>query len=287
MLRLLRPKQWTKNVLLFAALVFAKELFDAQAFATACLAFVAFCLASSSAYVVNDLVDAERDRLHPDKRHRPIASGEVSTGAAVALALALTVAGLGLAFRIGAPFGGSVITYIALTHFYSFVGKNVVVLDIMLIAAGFVIRAVAGALAIDVPFSDWFVLCTLFGAMFIALSKRRAEIQAMGSGAARSRPVLERYSEETLTAFIGTTMAGAVISYTLYVQYILQKFGPELRLLAFTVPFVIFGIFRYHLVAERTNLGEKPEELALRDRPLQASLLGFAVVAVVALYAGG
>jgi len=286
-LRLLRPKQWTKNVLLFAALVFAKELFDPQALLTACLAFVAFCLASSSAYVVNDLVDAERDRLHPDKRHRPIAAGEVSRGAATVLALVLTVAALGLSFWIGAPFGASVITYVALTHFYSFVGKNVVVLDIMLIATGFVIRAVAGALAIDVPFSDWFVMCTLFGAMFIALSKRRAEIQALGSGSSRSRPVLEKYSEGTLTAFIGTSMAGAVISYTLYVQNILQDSGSELRLLAFTVPFVIFGIFRYHLVAESSSLGERPEELALRDRPLQASLLGFAVVAVVALYAGG
>ena len=285
MLRLLRPKQWTKNLLLFAALVFAEELFHPAAFVTACLAFVAFCLASSSIYVVNDLVDVERDRLHPDKRQRPIVSGEVSKGKAAALAAVLSAGALGLAFWIGHGFGLAVVVYMVLSHFYSFAGKNLVILDVLLIAIGFVLRAVAGAIAIDVPFSDWFVLCTLFVALFIALSKRRAELLATRN-AGGSRPVLMKYSESALTSFTGTSMAAAVISYSLYVQDILADSGGELRALILTVPFVIIAIFRYHLLVEKEGLGEKPEEILLSDRPLQLSMLGFVLVAVAAFYVG-
>jgi 4-hydroxybenzoate polyprenyltransferase len=194
-LRLLRPRQWIKNLLLFAALVFARQLFVPRSVALACLAFVAFCLASSSVYVVNDLVDAERDRFHPEKRARPIAAGVVAPRAAALLAALLTAAALAAAFWIGRGFGAAVVVYLGASHFYSLAGKNVVVLDVMLVAAGFVIRAVAGALAIRVPYSDWFVLCTLFLAMFIAFSKRRAELVACGDGAARSRPVLALYTD--------------------------------------------------------------------------------------------
>lgn len=286
MLRLLRPKQWTKNLLLFAALVFAEELFHPAAFATACLAFVAFCVASSSIYVVNDLVDVERDRLHPDKRQRPIASGEVSKGKAAALAAVLSAGALGLAFWIGHGFGLTAVIYMVLSHSYSFAGKNVVILDVLLIAIGFVLRAVAGAIAIDVPYSDWFVLCTLFVALFISLSKRKAELLA-ARDAAGSRPVLMKYSENALTAFTGTSMAAAVISYSLYVQDILAESGGELRPLILTVPFVIIAIFRYHLLVEKEGLGEKPEEILLSDRPLQLSMLGFVLVAIAAFYGGG
>ena len=171
MLSLLRPKQWTKNLLLFAALLFAERLFDPGSFAAACLGFVAFCLASSSVYVVNDIVDAERDRQHPTKRNRPIASGRVRKPAASALALGLTLVALGLAFSINTEFGLITLVYTGFSHFYTFFGKNVVVLDVLLVALGFVLRAVAGAYVIDVPFSDWFILCTLFVALFIAVSK--------------------------------------------------------------------------------------------------------------------
>lgn len=286
MLRLLRPKQWTKNLLLFAALVFAGRLFDPSAFFTACLAFVAFCAASSSVYVVNDLVDAERDRLHADKRHRPIASGAVSRGSALVLALGLTAGSLALALGIGRSFAGAVVVYLAFSHFYSFVGKNVVLLDILLIAVGFVLRAIAGALAIQVPYSDWFVLCTLFVALFIALSKRRAELRASDDGPS-ARLVLARYNEGSLTAFTGTSMAAAIISYSLYVQDALKQSGGELRLLILTVPFVILAIFRYYLIVDLDDAGERPEETLLSDRPLQLSILGFVVVAVAAFYGRG
>ena len=174
MFRLLRPRQWTKNLLLFAALVFAKKLFDADAVVLASLGFAAFCLASSSVYVVNDLLDVERDRRHPDKRDRPIASGAISPGRAGVVAAALTVISLALAFWIAPAFGTATVLYVGLTHFYSLVGKNVVILDVLLIAFGFVIRAIAGALAIAVPISDWFILCMAFLALFLAVSKRDA-----------------------------------------------------------------------------------------------------------------
>lgn len=287
MLRLLRPRQWIKNLLLFAALVFAKQLFVPRSVGLACLAFAAFCLASSSIYVVNDLVDAERDREHPEKRLRPIASGEVAPRAAGLAAAALTLAALAISLAIGRSFAAALLVYLGTSHFYSLAGKNVVVLDALLVAAGFVIRAVAGALAIAVPYSDWFVLCTAFLALFIVFSKRRAELLTAGSRAARSRPVLALYTEGSLAAFTATSMAAAVISYSLYVQDMHEKAGRALELLPFTVPFVLFVIFRYHLLVERGSLGEKPEEAVFRDRVLLASLLGFAAVALAAFYGGG
>jgi 4-hydroxybenzoate polyprenyltransferase len=286
-LRLLRPRQWVKNLLLFAALVFARQLFVPRSLALAGLAFVAFCLASSSVYAVNDLVDVERDREHPEKRNRPIASGAVTPGSAAALAALLTLAALGIAFAIGRGFGAAVLVYLGLSHFYSLAGKNVVVLDVMLVAAGFVIRAIAGALAIHVPYSDWFVLFTLFLAMFIAFSKRRAELLANGEGIARSRPVLARYSERSLAAFTAASMAAAIISYSLYVQDVHERAGDAQELLPFTVPFVIFVIFRYYLLVESGRAGEKPEEAVFQDRALLASLFGFVAVALAAFYSGG
>jgi 4-hydroxybenzoate polyprenyltransferase len=286
-LRLLRPRQWIKNLLLFAALVFARQLFVPRSAALAALAFVAFCLASSSVYVVNDLVDAPRDREHPEKRKRPIAAGTVAPGTAAGLAALLTLAALATAFAIGRGFGAATLVYLGLSHFYTLAGKNVVVLDVMLVAAGFVIRAIAGALAIQVPYSDWFVLCTLFLAMFIAFSKRRAELVAIGDGVARSRPVLALYSKSSLSAFTAASMAGAIISYSLYVQDVHERAGDAQKLLPFTVPFVIFVIFRYHLLVESGGAGERPEEAVFQDAAVLASLAGFAAVALAAFYWGG
>ena len=288
LLKLSRPRQWTKNSLLFAALIFAERLFDAEAVVLALLAFAAFCLASSSVYIVNDWVDADRDRLHPDKRQRPIASGQVSKGFALVLAVALTAVSLGLAFEIGVAFGAWTVGYLLLSHFYSFVGKNIVVLDVMLIASGFVIRAVAGAVAIEVPVSDWFILCTLFAAVFLATCKRKAELRSLEEGAGNHRPVLDRYTESSLTAFTATSMASALISYALYVmEEIRGRSDAAPELLPLTVPFVMFGLFRYYLLVETDRGGDKPEEVLLRDRPMQACITGFALVAVAALYLGG
>jgi 4-hydroxybenzoate polyprenyltransferase len=286
MFRLLRPRQWTKNLLLFAALVFAKKLFDADAVVLASLGFAAFCLASSSVYIINDLLDAERDRLHPDKRNRPIASGAVSPGRAAGVAAVLTVASLALAFWVAPAFGIAAILYVGLTHFYSLVGKNVVILDVLLIAFGFVIRGIAGALAIAVPISDWFILCMAFLALFLAVSKRKAELVTLKEEAWNTRPVLERYTETSLNTFTAVTMAATLICYGLYVLDFQKQAGSDSRLLMLTFPVVVFGVFRYHHLAETTGMGDKPEEVLLRDRPIQLSATAFALVAVTALYLG-
>ncbi len=283
-LRLLRPRQWTKNLLLFAALVFARRLFDPDALLLAILGFATFCVASSSVYVVNDLLDADRDRLHPEKARRPIASGSVSRGAAAGLALALTSAALLFAFSLGRSFGLWTLLYLVLNYAYSSAGKNVAILDVLLIASGFVIRAIAGAVVIDVAYSEWFILCSFFLAVFLAASKRKAELLALGDGGAAHRPVLGAYTTASLNAFTATAMAATALSYALYV--VAERPGEEIHLLAFSVPFVVFGVFRYHLLVETGDLGDKPEEVLLQDRPMQLCLLGFALVAVAALYAG-
>jgi 4-hydroxybenzoate polyprenyltransferase len=286
MLRLLRPRQWTKNLLLFAALVFAKELFDADAVVLASLGFAAFCLASSSAYIINDLLDAERDRLHPEKRNRPIASGAIAPGRAAVVAVALTAVSLALAFWVAPAFGISVVLYLGLTHFYSLVGKNAVVLDVLLIAFGFVIRAIAGALAIAVPISDWFILCMAFLALFLAVSKRKAELVALKEEAGNTRPVLEQYTETSLDTYTAVTMAATLICYGLYVFDFQKQASSDSQILILTLPIAVFGVFRYHHVAETTGMGDKPEEVLLRDRPIQLCALAFALVAVAALYLG-
>lgn len=284
MFQLMRPRQWTKNLLLFAALIFANKLFDPESIILASLAFVAFCLASSSGYVVNDLLDADRDRRHPVKRYRPIASREVSPGSAAALACVLTVAAFGIAFWIAPAFALAMAIYLLSTHFYSLVGKNVVILDVLMIAFGFVIRAIAGAIAINVPISDWFILCTAFLALFLAISKRKTELVSLGEDAKTARPVLARYTETSLNTFTSVTMSAAMISYGLYVLDFQRTHAADSRLLMLTFPIVVFGIFRYHNLTETTDMGDKPEEVLLSDRPIQACGVLFAAIAVVALY---
>ena len=280
LIRLLRPQQWPKNLLVFAAAIFANQLFVATSASLAALAFVAFCLASSSVYVINDLLDAEVDRRHPVKRSRPIAAGEIGAGAAIGLAVALTLAALGLATAINGPFAIAIATYIALTHFYSIVGKHIVILDVMLVATGFVLRAVGGALAIQVPSSSWFVLCSFFAALFLALSKRRAEMISQAGGSAEHRPVIGEYSGSALAAYTTTAIAATAITYSLYVIDSAARFP----LLPLTVPFVLFAVFRYHHLVETAGLGERPEEVFLRDRTFQVCVLSFLALSMTAIY---
>lgn len=282
LIRLLRPRQWSKNLLVFAAAVFANQLFVATSAGLAALAFVAFCLASSSVYVVNDWVDVERDRQHPQKRFRPIAAGEISPRVALWVAVALTVAALGIAFWVRWELGVTIAAYIALVHFYSMVGKHIVILDTMLVAAGFVIRAVGGAIAIDVPSSSWFVLCTFFAALFLALAKRRAEMLALRDGAGDHRSVLGEYTEATLSTYTSAVIAATTISYALYVMDSADTF----RLLPLTVPFVLFAVFRYHHLVETAGLGERPEDVFLGDRAFQTGVVAFLAAAFAAIYWG-
>jgi 4-hydroxybenzoate polyprenyltransferase len=282
LIRLLRPRQWSKNLLVFAAAAFANQLFVPKSAGLAALAFVAFCLASSSVYVINDLLDVERDRQHPKKRLRPIAAGEISPRAAIRIAIALTLASLGIALWVSWELATAIAIYIALVHFYSMVGKHIVILDTMLVAAGFVLRAVGGAIAIDVPSSSWFVLCTFFAALFLALAKRRAEMLALSDGAGDHRSVLGEYTESTLSAYTSAVIAATTISYALYVIDSADRF----RLLPLTVPFVLFAVFRYHHLVETAGLGERPEDVFLGDRAFQTGVVAFLAAALAAIYWG-
>jgi 4-hydroxybenzoate polyprenyltransferase len=233
---------------------------------------------------MNDLLDAERDRAHPKKRHRPIAAGALSPRTALAASLLFGAGGLALCASITPGLLGAGLVYLALTQFYSMVGKNIPILDILLIASGFVVRAVAGALAIDVPSSSWFLACILFAAIFLALCKRKAELNALEHGAADHRPVLASYTAPLLQALIASSLAATMMSYALYVFDVRARSGRDFHLVELTLPCVVYGLFRYVWLVETRGLGGSPEEVLLRDRGVQLAGLLFVVIAVLALY---
>jgi 4-hydroxybenzoate polyprenyltransferase len=275
----LRPRQWSKNLLLFAGILFAAKLGDASRWVEAGAAFVAYCAASSAAYVGNDLVDAEHDRRHPVKRLRPIAARELPerTASFVAVALAL------LALAVGAALGPQslllVAAFLVAQAAYSLRLKHVVLVDVLLISALFVIRAAAGATAVDVRISPWLLLCTMLLALFLALAKRRGELVLVGAEATPGRPVLEGYSLALVDQLISVVAAATIAAYSIY------TFTAHTDAMVATVPFVLFGLFRYLLLVHRRDLGEEPEELLLRDRPLLAAVAAWAIVSAAILVA--
>jgi 4-hydroxybenzoate polyprenyltransferase len=260
----LRPRQWSKNLLLFAGLVFAAKLGDAGRWAEAAAAFVAYCAASSSAYLVNDLRDAPHDRAHPIKRNRPIARGELSTERALVLAAVLGV----VAVAIGAALGYAsllfLVAFVALQVGYSLGLKRIVLLDVSLIAALFVVRAAAGAAAVDVRISPWLLACTALLALFLGLAKRRGELVLVGAEAAPGRPVLEGYSLRLVDRYLNAVAAATVVAYVVYTA---TAHTPAMVL---TAPFVVFGLARYLMLVHRHELGEEPENVLLSDRPTLA-----------------
>ncbi|HET9298568.1 MAG TPA: decaprenyl-phosphate phosphoribosyltransferase [Candidatus Polarisedimenticolaceae bacterium] len=282
--RVLRPRQWVKNVFVLAPLVFAQELGSAVAVETAFLAFVLFCVLSSSVYVLNDLVDAESDRQHPDKRHRPIASGQLDPRAAGVLAASLALAGLAGSLFLGVPFALVAAAYLALNLAYSFALKHMVIVDVMAVAAGFILRAWAGALVLHVALSRWLVLCTGLLALFLGFVKRRQELIARDLDGGQGRAILREYSADFLDQMISVVTASTVVAYSLYAfdPEVARKLGTEH--LGLTVPFVLFGIFRYLYLVHRRGQGENPTVLLLGDRPLLINLGLWAGAVVLALY---
>jgi 4-hydroxybenzoate polyprenyltransferase len=275
----LRPRQWTKNLLLFAGIIFAAKLGDLSRWVEAVAAFAAYCAASSASYLVNDVRDAPHDRLHPVKRARPIARGEVSPRLAEMLAAVLIV----LAFALVAPLGLRSIlflcTFFALQAAYTLSLKHVVLLDVMTIGGLFVVRAAAGAAAVDVRISPWLLLCTALLALFLALAKRRGELVLVGAEATPGRPVLEGYSLALVDQLVTIVAASTVISYCLY-TFSAREHSKALMV---TIPFVVFGVFRYLLLIHRRDLGEEPEEVLLRDVPILLCIAGWAICAAVIL----
>ena len=282
----LRPHQWTKNLLVFAALIFAERLFDGPAVTASSLAFVVFCLLAGSVYLVNDLVDLEQDRRHPVKRDRPMAAGKLSPIVALAAAVSIMVVGLAGAFRLGTPFGVASVVYVVTMIAYSLALKNVVILDVLIVAMGFVLRAVAGALAIDVAFSSWLLVCTLLGALFLALAKRRHELTLLADGAAGHRRILGEYSPYLLDQMIAVVTASTVVSYALYTlaQETVDRLGTD-RLI-WTLPLVLYGIFRYLYLVHQKEEGGSPTRVLLNDRPILVTVALWAASVITLIYHG-
>jgi 4-hydroxybenzoate polyprenyltransferase len=280
----LRPGQWSKNLILFAGLIFGRQLFSLVELERAGAAFVVFCALSGVVYLINDVVDRESDRRHPLKAKRPIASGELSPSVAVVVAVAMTAAALGVAFWLGTPFGLVSVAYVVLLALYSFRLKHVVIMDVLTIAIGFVLRAVAGAVVVLVPISQWLLVCTVLLALFLALSKRRHELVLLANGAVEHRPILGEYSPYLLDQMIGVVTASTLIAYIFYTinPETVQKFQTEL--LGLTIPFPLYGIFRYLYLVHRKDGGGSPAEMLLTDRPLLACVALWAALVVLIIY---
>lgn len=282
MLVSLRPKQWTKNSLLFFGLIFAHRLTDVQLGMRASQAFVAFCLLSSATYLINDLADLEKDRLHPTKRKRPIASGRVQPWLAIAAAALLLATSLLLSGALGTPFLIMALLYLGLSLSYSYLLKHLVIIDVMAIAAGFVLRAAAGAVVISVPISPWLYVCTVLGALFIALCKRRNELSVLQDSAVGHRRILEDYSIPLLDQMISVVTSATLIAYSLY-TFSAENL-PKNSAMMLTIPFVLYGILRYLYLIQVKGSGGSPEELLLTDRPLMATVVGWGATCIVILY---
>jgi len=282
--RSLRPEQWTKNLVVFAGLLFARELFNPVALVRTLTAFVAFCLLSGVVYVFNDIVDREADRRHPIKSSRPIASGAISPWQAGGGAAVLAIAALAMSVQLSWSFGGVAVAYLVLQGLYSGPLKQVVILDVLTIAIGFVLRAVAGAVAIAVPISNWLLVVTILLALFLGLSKRRHELVLLADGAIGHRPILGEYSPYLLDQMISVVTASTLVAYIFYCisPETSQKFGTDL--LGLTIPFPLYGIFRYLYLVHQREGGGSPSQMLMNDRPLLACVALWALAVVVIVY---
>jgi 4-hydroxybenzoate polyprenyltransferase len=269
----LRPKQWTKNVLVFASAMFAGKLLELHTLYFALIAFVCFSFIASTIYIINDIVDVEKDRMHPDKCKRPIASRSLSISTAIILAIILFCTSLGAAFVIKPLFSGILFLYFVINLFYSIKLKHVVIIDVMIIASGFVLRAISGAVAVDGSLTSWFVLCTLMLSLFLALGKRRHELELFDGDTAKQRYVLQFYSVKLLDQMISIVTGLTIMSYCLYA-------ATENHYMMFTIPFVLYGVFRYMYLVHMEAAGGKPEEILLNDKHILFTVIIFAISVV-------
>ncbi len=285
----MRPRQWTKNLIVFMAFIFSIDQEWQLAHpdtwlpkvGESLIAFALFCLVSSADYLINDVRDRESDRLHPKKRRRPIAAGLLSPRAAITWAVALDIVGVGGAFALDVRTGGVILGYIALMLAYSFWLKHMVLLDMGTIAAGFVLRAMAGALAIEVPISPWLYVVTVLGALFLVINKRRAELLLLEHNATNHRPILEEYSTDLLDQMAATVTASTLIAYGLY-TFTADNL-PQNHAMMLTIPFVLYGIFRYLYLVHRRDEGGSPEDVLLKDAPLVIDIVLWLFTAAVVL----
>jgi 4-hydroxybenzoate polyprenyltransferase len=286
LLRAMRPQHWVKNVFVLAPLVFAQQVRDVPHVTRALAAFGLFSLLASAVYLINDIADRHFDRLHPDKCRRPIAAGTLPVSVALSAALVLVAVALGGAVALSGELAVVLGVYLSMNLAYSVGLKRVVVLDVMLLSSGFLLRAWAGAVVIDVVMSHWLVLCTGLISLFLGFVKRRQELVALDAGAAEQRPILKDYSLPFLDQMVSTVTAGTVVAYSLYAfsPEVAEKLGTEW--MGLTIPFVVFGIFRYLYLVYHRGYGQNPTALILHDIPLLVNLALWAAACLLALYGG-
>ncbi len=280
----IRPAQWIKNSIVFAAVIFAQEYHDLDKLLQASIAFACFCLVSSSVYLLNDVIDVPRDTKHPTKKNRPIASGRVPAGVALAVSVVFAASSVAAGYFLLPPvFLLTLLAYVVLNIGYSFKLKHVVILDVMSIAAGFVLRAVAGALAVSVPISSWLLICTTLLALFLGFGKRRHELVLLGDKADGHRNILTEYSPYFLDQMIGVVTASTVVAYCFYTlsPEVQDKLGSDKLVL--TVPFVLYGVFRYLYLIHQRQVGGNPTRVMLTDLPILITVVLWLVCVLVIL----
>jgi 4-hydroxybenzoate polyprenyltransferase len=288
LLRELRPGQWSKNFFVLAGVVFAHQVGEPGQVLRALAAMAAFCLLSSAGYVFNDLQDLEKDRIHPRKRHRPLAAGAIPVPVGWGLAALLTIAGLGLSLMLGPIMGWLAVGYLVLNLFYSLLLKHLVLLDVMAIAVGFVLRAVAGveALSPRPELSPWLLVCTFFLALFIAVGKRRHERVTLATEAELHRSTLAEYPPELLDQLVPVVTGATILGYAIYTISPATSGHDASGRLVLTIPFVVYGVFRYLYLVYRQGHGGAPSELLFRDWPLLVNLVLWGAAILGILYFG-
>lgn len=275
----MRPKQWTKNFVIFAGIIFSRNIFIDAYLLKTYYAFIAFCALSGSVYIINDLLDMDKDRSHPTKRNRPLASGQLGVTTAVVFVILTTLATLFGAFWLDTAFGFVAAAYFVLTLSYSLKLKNIVIIDVLTIAMGFILRAVAGAMVISVDISPWLLVCTFLLALFLALNKRRHELILLNDTAGIHRKILIEYEPAMLDQMISVVTSSTVMAYSLYTFT-----SGHSDYLMLTIPFVIYGIFRYQYLVYRKDIGGSPESALLKDPPMLINVLLWVLSCTLILY---
>jgi len=277
--KLMRPKQWLKNFFVFAAIIFSGKFDDKHILLLNLGVFVLFCLVSSAVYVLNDLVDVEKDKQHPEKKNRPIASGKVSKIQAIVLEVGILCIVLAGSYLVNFRIAFVLIGYYLMNVLYSFKLKNIVIIDVMIITFGFVLRVISGGIATNVQLSSWLILCTILISLFIALNKRRSEIVTLKDNSSSHRKILEEYSVELIDNMLTIVTPSILITYCLYTFSSTQS-----RTMMITIPFVLYGIFRYQYLVSKKNVGGKPEDVFQKDLPFLINVLLWAVSIIIIIY---
>lgn len=284
LLKNMRPKQWAKNGFVFAAILFDQKLFEAESLVKVVITFGLMCLTASAIYIVNDIVDVEKDRQHPKKKFRPIASGQLPIPIAVSAAVVFLLVSVGVALLLDLELAAVVVAYILLHVGYSFVFKNIVIVDVFSIAGGFILRLLAGVVVIDVAqFSPWLYVCAGLLSLFLAIGKRRQELVYMGDKATSTRSILAEYNIEFVSDMLRLTITSTAVAYTLYATEA-ETILLDTNYMLFTVPFVYYALFRYMYLIYVKGHGGDPTEILFDDRPLQLSIMLWGLMVVALLY---